>query len=88
MGLKRFWRALFHDEEDKERSFCNCSDPCKTGRNLEPNPTQSKSTATAETVLLFSTACAALSGERKHVAATSREHPACYFHHNTAKGRT
>lgn len=36
---KRFWRALFHDE-DKERDSYNCSDPCKTGRNLEPKAAQ------------------------------------------------
>lgn len=71
---KRFWRALFRDEEVKERVFYNCSNLCKTQRNLEPNSAQSKSTAAAATLLLFSSACAALPGEKKHTAATSTEH--------------
>lgn len=84
---KRFWRALFLDEEGKERGFYNCSDPCKTQSNLEPKPAQSKSTAAAVTVLLFSTARAALHGERKHVAATSRELWAHCFTLQHCKGK-
>lgn len=84
---KRFWRALFHVKKDKERGIYNCSDPCKTQSNLETKPAQNKSTAAAVTVLLFSTACAALPGESKHVAATSRELWARCFAPQHCKGK-